>query len=100
MTDCPRGDERSKINLTDPSGFGADPMGEQCVCVNGGDGKGPDVCPRVSSFKMASVTRWALFLADRRLRGLVLGSSKDPLKPMSKPYLNPVIRYCAVLGQG
>ena len=29
LTDWPRGDERSKISLTEPSGFGADPMGEQ-----------------------------------------------------------------------
>ena len=45
LTDCPRGDERSRISLTVPSGLGAALIGERWVCRKRGKGKGPDVWP-------------------------------------------------------
>jgi hypothetical protein len=33
------------MSLTEPSGLGAAPMGEQWVCGKGGKGKGPEVWP-------------------------------------------------------
>ena len=100
LTESPRGDERSKIRRTDPSGLGADPIGEQWVCGKGGKGNGPDVWPLVTSFSMASLTFSGLLIADRRLRGLELSSLNDPLKPMSNPCLNPEIKYLLVVGHG
>ena len=50
--------------------LGTAPKGEQCKVGNGEDVKGPDVCPRLSSFWIASSTAVGLLRADRRLRAL------------------------------
>ena len=36
LTDWPRGEDKSRISLTEPSGLGAEPMSEQWVWGNGG----------------------------------------------------------------
>ena len=79
FTESPLGDDRSRISLTDPSGFGAAPRGEQCVCVKGGCGKGPDVCPRRSSLAIACVTPSGLSRAERKFSGRESTFWKVPL---------------------
>ena len=53
LIEDPRGCDRSMIRRTEPSFFGAAPMGEQCVIGKGGEGKGPAVWPRRISLSIA-----------------------------------------------
>ena len=79
----PRGLDKSNINPIDPSGFSTAPKGEQCVIGNGGEEKGPDVCPLESSVSMADLTPSGCLLADLKLFGL-----EEETKPKC-PTLNP-----------
>ena len=52
-----------------PSFFSLDPKGEQCKLGQGGWRKGPEVCLRLSSLFMASVTAPGYIVADKRFFG-------------------------------
>ena len=98
FTDAPNGWERSNISLWEPSDFCLDPSGEQCKCGHGGVWNGPDIWFLCSSVASASVISFGCCIADTRLFGIVLVT--EPVKPISNPYVKPVMRYCEIVGSG
>ena len=61
-------------------------------------GEGPEVWPRLISFDKAELTAVGFARVEAKLRGRVL--VVGPEKPMSKPKLNPFIRYWAMCCEG
>ena len=87
LMEQPRGDDKSRTNLTEPSFLGAAPKGEQCRVWKGECVKGPAVWPRDTSSMMAFVTARWFCLAERRFLGL--DGRACPWKPTSKPCASP-----------
>ena len=77
LIDEPRGEERSMIMHQVPSFLGTTPKGEHWRFGRGGDGKGPAVWPRESSFGRASKPASGCRSADRKL-GVIL-AERGPL---------------------
>lgn len=80
MTDEPGGKDKSRMIRFVPSFLGAAPRGEQKKEGRGWVSKGPAVCPRFNSFRMAVETASQLESAERLLRSGPTGGG--PWKPM------------------